>query len=116
LQTNLTTAEPIVIERRGAVRFPDDDAAEVEVAGNPGFTLSGFLRDASATGVRVALPNPVPRGAQVTIKVRGALVLAGEVRYCRSAGTVYYAGVLIRTVGATFGDESLLRLPERASA
>lgn len=93
---NLTSVEPVWIDRRRAMRFPTNDAAEVEVDGDPSLTLSGFLRDASRTGVRLALPQPLPRGAQVRISVRGAAAIAGEVRYCRWAGTIYYAGVMLR--------------------
>lgn len=99
LQTSASLAGPAWIERRDSVRFPADDAAEIEVAGDPAFKLSGFLRDASRRGVRLALPERVSRGADVKIIVRGAVVLHGEVRYCRSAGTIYYAGVLIRSSG-----------------
>ncbi|HTC32247.1 MAG TPA: PilZ domain-containing protein [Bryobacteraceae bacterium] len=91
----LTAAAPVWADRRRAMRFPADDAAEVEVAGDPSFTLPGFLRDASRTGVRLALPQPVTRGAQVRISIRGAAAIAGEVRYCRWAGTTYYAGVML---------------------
>jgi hypothetical protein len=87
--------EPVWIDRRCAMRFPADDAAEVEVAGDPSFTLSGFLRDASRTGLRLALPQPVSRGAQLRISIGGAAAIAGEVRYCRWAGTIYYAGVML---------------------
>lgn len=86
---------PAWIDRRQAVRFPVDDDAEVEVAGHPVVKLSGFLRDASQSGVRLALPERVTRGAEVKIKIRGSVVLYGEIRYCRSAGDIFYAGVQI---------------------
>jgi hypothetical protein len=89
--------QPAWIERRRATRFPADDAAQVEVAGDPSFTISGFLRDASRTGVRLALPQPISRGAEVRISLGGAPAIPGEVRYCRWAGTIYYAGVMLRT-------------------
>lgn len=90
------------IDRRRAVRFPADDAAEIEVGGDPEHTLSGFLRDVSKTGMRVALPERLARGAAVKITIRGNLVFVGEVRYCREAGRVFYAGVSVRTVRATY--------------
>jgi hypothetical protein len=92
---------PAWIERRHAMRFPADDDAEVEVAGDPVLKLPGFLRDASQTGVRLALPERVTRGAEVKITIRGTRVLLGEIRYCRCAGDIYYAGVLIRDMPAT---------------
>lgn len=54
----------------------------------------------------------LPRGAEVKINVRGALALVGEVRYCRCAGNLYYAGVLILTIGATYGNPLLLSLSD----
>jgi PilZ domain len=88
--------QPMWMERRQAMRFPADDAAEVEIAGNPGLKLAAFLRDASQTGLRLALPERVAPGAEVKITVRGASVLLGQIRYCRCAREVFYAGVLIR--------------------
>lgn len=82
------------------MRFPADDDAEVEIAGEPARKLSGFLRDASQAGVRLALPERVSRGAAVKIKVRGAGELHGEIRYCKGAGDIFYAGVLIRNMPA----------------
>jgi hypothetical protein len=89
---------PEWIDRRHSTRFPADDEAQVEIAGEPAVTLTGFLRDVSQNGVRLALPERVSSGAGVKIAVAGGVELAGEVRYCRSAGTIYYAGVLIHTV------------------
>jgi hypothetical protein len=103
LQTSSNVSTPAWIERRRSMRFPVDDAAEVEIVGNPTVKLSGFLRDASQSGVRLALPDRVSRGAGVKIVVRGSLVLFGEIRYCRCAGDTYYAGVLIHTVEAAYG-------------
>jgi c-di-GMP-binding flagellar brake protein YcgR len=98
---------PAWIERRQAVRFPAHDDVEIQVAGDPALKLSGFLRDASRTGVRLALPERVSRGAEVRIKLRGALVLLGQIRYCRCAGDIFYAGVLIHNMPATlFPDRS----------
>jgi len=98
---------PAWIERRQAVRFPAHDDVEIEVAGEPTLKLSGFLRDASRTGVRLALPERVSRGAEVRIKLQGALVLLGQIRYCRCAGDIFYAGVLIRNMPATlFSDRA----------
>jgi hypothetical protein len=95
------------IERRQAVRFPADDDVEIEVADDSTLKLSGFLRDASRTGVRLALPERAPRGAEVRIKMRGAVVLLGEIRYCRCAGDIFYAGILIRNMPSTlFPDRS----------
>ncbi len=101
------------IERRQAMRFPADDAAEIELVGNPCRQLSGFLRDASRTGLRLALPERVSRGAVVKITVRGAWELFGEIQFCRGAGPVYYAGVSIHAGQAAFGAAtySLLAFP-----
>jgi hypothetical protein len=101
LQTSSVSLAPAWIERRRSVRFPADDEAEVEIAGEPVVKLSGFLRDVSQHGVRLALPERVNSGAGVKIALAGGLELAGEIRYCRSAGAIYYAGVLIHQVRST---------------
>jgi hypothetical protein len=90
---------PMGDERRHSERFPADDEAEVEVSGDSIFTLFGFLRDVSQMGLRLALPERVSPGASVRISLpRGGTRLTGEVRYCRSAGDIYYAGVVVHTI------------------
>jgi hypothetical protein len=92
-------------ERRCSERFPVDDEAEVEVSGDSPFTLSGFMRDVSQMGLRLALPERVSPGAKVRISVRGGSTrLTGEVRYCRSAGDIYYAGVAVHTILKPIGE------------
>jgi PilZ domain len=95
LQTSSSFTAPAWIERRQSVRFPANDEAQIEIAGDPVRKVTGFLRDVSQNGVRVALPERVETGAAVKIWVAGGVVLEGQIRYCRSAGSVYYAGVLI---------------------
>lgn len=96
--TSSPAAAPAWFERRQSVRFPADDEAQVEFIDYPGLTLSGFLRDVSQNGMRVALPEKVRNGARVKISVATGHVVEGGIRYCRSAGSVYYAGVSIRAV------------------
>jgi hypothetical protein len=95
LQQTDSSSAPLWIERRQSVRFPADDEAQIEVAGDPVQKLSGFLRDVSRNGVRLALPERVAQGAQVRIFVAGGVLLEGQIRYCRLAGSIYYAGVLV---------------------
>ena len=90
---NSASAEHVWIDRRRSMRFPANDEAQVEVAGDPPVNLPAYLRDASRTGMRLALPMAVSSGAQIKIKIGDASPLLGQVRYCRSAGSVYYAGV-----------------------
>jgi protein involved in polysaccharide export with SLBB domain len=92
---SFSVPEPAWIGRRESVRFPADDEAQIEVAADPPFTLTVLLRDASQRGLRLALPRAVSRGDQVRITIAGSPPLAGEVRYCRAAGAVYYAGVVL---------------------
>ena len=91
-------AAPAWIERRQSVRFPADDEAQVELMDAPGQKLSGFLRDVSQNGMRLALPEKITSGARVKISVANGHVVEGEIRYCRSAGSIYYAGVLIHAI------------------
>jgi hypothetical protein len=66
------------VERRCSERFPADDVAEVEVSGDSTFTLSGFMRDVSQMGLRLALPERVSPGAKVRISVRGGSTTDGR--------------------------------------
>lgn len=105
---------PMGDERRHSERFPADDEADVEVSGDSTFTLSGFLRDVSQMGLRLALPERVSPGASVRISLaRGGTRLTGEVRYCRSAGDIYYAGVVLHS---TFRPTTELRSSVSAEA
>jgi hypothetical protein len=46
-------------KRRCPQRFPANDEADVEVSGDSTLTLSGFVRDVSQMGLRLALPERV---------------------------------------------------------
>jgi hypothetical protein len=101
---NAAASTLIEDERRHAERFPVDDEAEVEVVGDSTFMLSGFLRDVTPMGLRLALPERVSPGASITISLRGGYRrLTGEVRYCRSAGDIYYAGVVVHAISEATG-------------
>jgi len=62
LPVDSSSSEPTWIERRRSTRFPANDEAQVEVAGDPAVSLPAYLRDASRTGMRLALPLPVTSG------------------------------------------------------
>ena len=85
-------------ERRRETRYPTQDAAEVEVRHGEILRMPAMVVDVSRSGLRLELPAAVGRGEQVKINLPRQVAILGEVRYCRRAGMVYYAGVLILDV------------------
>jgi hypothetical protein len=85
-------------ERRRETRYPTQDAAEVEVRHGEILRMPAMVVDVSRSGLRLELPAAVGRGEQVKISLPRQVVILGEVRHCRRAGAVYYAGVLILDV------------------
>src|ERR1035437_7301702 len=85
-------------ERRRETRYPTQDAAEVEVRHGEILRMPAMVVDVSRSGLRLELPAAVGRGEQVKICLPRQVVILGEVRYCRRAGMVYHAGVLIQDV------------------
>jgi hypothetical protein len=87
-----------VAERRRETRYPTQDAAEVEVRHGEILRMPAMVVDVSRSGLRLELPAAVGRGEQVKISLPRQVVILGEVRYCRRAGLVFHAGVLIQDV------------------
>ena len=85
-------------ERRREIRYPTQDAAEVEVRHGEILRMPAMVVDVSRSGLRLELPAAVGRGEQVKINLPRQVVILGEVRYCRRSGLIYYAGVLILDV------------------
>src|SRR5277367_5464163 len=85
-------------ERRRETRYPTQDAAEVEVRHGEILRMPAMVVDVSRSGLRLELPAAVGRGEQVKISLPRQVVILGEIRYCRRAGMVYHAGVLIQDV------------------
>lgn len=85
-------------ERRRETRYPTQDLAEVEVRHGEIFRMAGMVVDVSRSGLRLEIPIAVGRGEQVKITLPRQAVILGEIRYCKKAGAVYHAGVLIQEV------------------
>ncbi len=85
-------------ERRRETRYPTQDAAEVEVRHGEILRMPAMVVDVSRSGLRLELPAAVGRGEQVKISLPRQVVILGEIRYCRRAGIVYHAGVLIQDI------------------
>ena len=85
-------------DKRGETRYPTEDPAEVEVRHGEILRMPAVVVDVSRSGLRLELPLAVGRGEQVKITLPRQMVILGEVRYCRRAGIVYHAGVLIQDV------------------
>ena len=58
--------------------------------------------DTSKEGLKLFIPRELMKGALIQIHLRDLFILA-EVRYCRSFGTGFHAGVLIQDVFAASG-------------
>jgi hypothetical protein len=85
-------------ERRRETRYPTCDAAEVEVRHGEILRMPAMVVDVSRSGLRLELPAAIGRGEQVKISLPRQVVILGDVRYCRRAGIVFHAGVLIQEV------------------
>jgi hypothetical protein len=85
-------------EKRRETRYPTNDAAEIEVRHGEVLRMPATIVDVSRSGLRLELPLAVGRGEQVKISLASQMVILGEIRYCRRAGIVYHAGVLIQDV------------------
>ena len=84
-------------DRRREPRFPISAGAQIEIGGFPVQSLRGIVRDVSCSGVCLEVPTFIENGRPVRINLN-AIVIDGEVRYCRPAGNTFHAGVLVREV------------------
>jgi hypothetical protein len=85
-------------ERRREPRYPTREPVEVEGALGKGQRLAGFVLDVSRSGLQLELKSPIGKGTKIKITFPAQIIVFGDVRYCRSEGTVFQAGVLIEKV------------------
>jgi anti-sigma factor ChrR (cupin superfamily) len=91
------------VEKRKSVRVPTNDDAVLTVLGpEPSGHIDTRILDTSKEGLKLFIPRELMTGAVAQIHLRNLFILA-EVRYCRSFGTGFHAGVLIQDVFATSG-------------
>jgi len=84
-------------ERRQEPRYPIRDPVEIEnVPG--GRRLPGFVLDVSRSGLQLEIGSPIGKGAKIKITFPAQFIVFGDVCYCRRAGTVFHAEVLIEKV------------------
>jgi hypothetical protein len=83
-------------ERRRHTRIPANAPASVRIL-NPLSTarLEAMVLDTSREGLRLRIPESIPRGAIIQVLLADAIVLA-EVRYCEPAGPEFRVGVRIQ--------------------
>jgi len=86
------------IEKRRETRYPTSDFAEVQILPIDRTRRPATVLDVSRSGLRLELHTSVSRGIDIQITVADQIVIFGEVRYCRRAGEVFHAGVLIHDV------------------
>jgi hypothetical protein len=85
-------------ENRKSVRVPTDDLAVLTILRpEPSGHIDTRVLDTSKEGLKIFIPRELLKGAVVQIHLRDLFILA-EVRYCRSFGTGFHAGVLIQNV------------------
>jgi hypothetical protein len=90
-------------ENRKSVRVPTDDLAVLTVLRpEPSGHIDTRVLDTSKEGLKLFIPRELLKGTLVQIHLRDLFILA-EVRYCRSFGAGFHAGVLIQDVFATSG-------------
>lgn len=85
-------------EKRRETRYPTNDPAEVQVLPIDNARRPATVLDVSQSGLRLELDAHVAKGLQIKVILAGQIVIFGEVRYCRRAGDVFHAGVLIQDV------------------
>jgi hypothetical protein len=85
-------------ERRRDPRYSTNDQVVVEVLGTNIQRLSALVLDVSRSGLRLGIQTRIGQLAQVEIMLPREVVVFGEVRYCRPAGTDFHAGVLIADI------------------
>jgi hypothetical protein len=88
-----------LLERRSEVRYPTRDVVEVRILEKGSWcSVAATIVDVSRSGLRIELRSPIAKGSRIEIILGRALVIFGEVRYCRRGGEAVYAGILIQQV------------------
>jgi len=88
-----------LLERRSEARYPTCDVVEVQILEKGNLCrVAATIVDVSRSGLRIEVRSPIAKGSQVEIILARALVIFGEVRYCRRGGEAVYAGILIQQV------------------
>ena len=83
-------------ERRRETRYPTHDPVKVEIWQPPMLSVPATITNISRSGLRLSLPTRIGKGVQIKITLEHPMVIFGEVRYCRSFGDTFQAGVQIR--------------------
>jgi hypothetical protein len=88
-------------ERRGDIRHQTEDRVWVEIACGSLLRAEGKALDISEHGLRLELEQPLSKGMPVQVTfAEGALILFGDIQYCRPAGGRYTAGISVNNVAA----------------
>lgn len=84
-------------EKRREPRYPIRDPVEIENAPG-GRRLPGFVLDVSRSELQLELSSPIGKGTKIKITFPAQFIVFGDVCYCRRAGMVFHADVLIEKV------------------
>ena len=124
MKTETTCAAVAVQEKRRERRYPTNDPVQVRTYPYTGVPVPANVVDVSRSGMKLELVTALARGARIEVLMASSnLAIFGEVRYCRKAGAMYHAGVLIEdvvqprsnTTKHVHGDEILLYIAGKGS-
>jgi len=87
-EPRLKANQPVVVTPIGIIALPP---------------MSGRVLDMSGSGLRLALPNPVPCGSPLKVE-NGHMVMVGEVCLCDPGSSGYTVGLTVLHT-ATVADE-----------
>lgn len=85
----------MLADRRREARYPCNKAVQVRNLTKNEARLSARIIEISRSGLRLELPAPVTKGAQVEILMSKEVAIFGKVRHCGAVGEKYQAGVQI---------------------
>lgn len=80
------------MDQRRAPRFVADQSVVVTVLGDHETHHTGRIRNASARGLAIDMPNPVPPGTALKIVFEDSIVL-GEAVFCKAGQGSFLLGV-----------------------
>jgi len=97
-ETASQKATPVGVERRREARYSCQDQAEARILPGDAPRFPVVVLGVSRSGLQLELPMPVGKGCQIEITLPRQIVVFGEVRHCRRAGSTFHVGILIQEV------------------
>jgi hypothetical protein len=85
-------------DRRREARYPCHENADVRVLSGELGPLPAIVLDLSRSGLRLEIAAALPLRLAVAVALPKGVIVFGRIRYCRSTGQAFQAGVLIEDV------------------